>query len=99
MWLRSGVLLWLWCRPTAIGPIGPLAWEPPYAEVSVLEKAKKTKKIGERANLLSELDIHLLLPLDISTPDSQVFRLGLNYHQFSWFSSLWMADLGTSWLL
>ena len=51
MWLRSGVLLWLWCRPTAIGPIGPLAWEPPYAEVSVLEKAKKTKKKLEKGQI------------------------------------------------
>ena len=24
-------LLWLWCRPAAAAPIGPLAWEPPYA--------------------------------------------------------------------
>ena len=25
------VLLWLWCRPAAAVPIGPLAWELPYA--------------------------------------------------------------------
>ena len=24
-------LLWLWCRPVAIAPIRPLAWEIPYA--------------------------------------------------------------------
>ena len=24
-------LLWLWCGPVAAAPIGPLAWEPPYA--------------------------------------------------------------------
>ena len=24
-------LLWLWCRLAAAAPIGPLAWEPPYA--------------------------------------------------------------------
>ena len=24
-------LLWLWCRPSAIAPIGLQAWEPPYA--------------------------------------------------------------------
>ena len=24
-------LLWLWCRLAAGAPIGPLAWEPPYA--------------------------------------------------------------------
>jgi len=37
-------LLWLWCRPVARAPIGPLAWEPPYAEGAALEKAKRKKK-------------------------------------------------------
>ena len=32
------VLLWLWCRPVATGPIRPLAWEPPYAAGAALEK-------------------------------------------------------------
>ena len=35
--------LWLWCRPAATDPIGPLAWEPPYA-VGVALKGQKTKK-------------------------------------------------------
>ena len=34
-------LLWLWCRPATIAPVGPLAWEPPYAEGVVLKKEKK----------------------------------------------------------
>ena len=43
------VLLWLWCRPVARAPIGPLAWEPPYAagaaqEMAKSQKAKKKKK-------------------------------------------------------
>jgi len=37
-------LLWLWCRPAATAPIGPLAWEPPYAEGAAQEIAKKKKK-------------------------------------------------------
>jgi len=37
-------LLWLGCRPVATAPIGPLAWEPPYATVAALEKAKRQKK-------------------------------------------------------
>jgi len=37
-------LLWLWCRLTAIAPIRPLAWEPPYAVGVALEKAKRQKK-------------------------------------------------------
>ena len=27
----DAALLWLWLRPVATAPIGPLAWEPPYA--------------------------------------------------------------------
>ena len=37
-------LLWLWCRPAATAPIGPLAWEPPYAAGVAQEMAKKKKK-------------------------------------------------------
>ena len=33
-------LLWLWCRPAATAPIGPLAWEPPYAVGAALKKKK-----------------------------------------------------------
>ena len=36
-------LLWLWCRLAAATPIGPLAWELPYA-VGVALKRKKRKK-------------------------------------------------------
>ena len=34
------MLLWLWCRPVAMAPIRPLAWERPYAAGAALEKAK-----------------------------------------------------------
>ena len=37
-------LLWLWCRPAAIAPIRPLAWEPPSAPEAALEMAKRQKK-------------------------------------------------------
>ena len=43
---RSGsdpALLWLWYRPAATAPIRPLAWEPPYASETALEKAKGQK--------------------------------------------------------
>ena len=38
------MLLWLWCRPVATAPIGPLAWEPPYTVGVALEKAKQQQK-------------------------------------------------------
>ena len=37
-------LLWLWGRPAATAPIGPLTWEPPYAVGGAQEIAKKDKK-------------------------------------------------------
>ena len=32
------VLLWLWCRPAAVAPITPTAWEPPYAAGAALKR-------------------------------------------------------------
>ena len=42
-WVKDPVWLWLWCRPSAIALIQPLAWEPPCAVGAVLKKAKKKK--------------------------------------------------------
>ena len=44
-------LLWLWHRPAASAPIGPLAWEPPYVP-GVLLKIKK--KIKEKMKIMLE---------------------------------------------
>ena len=38
------VLLWLWCRPAAIAPIRPLAWEFPYTAGEALKRQKKKKE-------------------------------------------------------
>ena len=48
LWYRSQTqlrpcLLWLWRRPAATAPIGPLDWEPPYA-VGAARKSKRKKK-------------------------------------------------------
>ena len=40
-WVKELVLLWLWCRPAAAAPIGPLAWERPYATGTFLKSKKK----------------------------------------------------------
>ena len=34
-------LLWLWCRPTAVAPVQPLAWELPCGANVALKKGKK----------------------------------------------------------
>ena len=39
-WVKDPALLWLWCRPAAIAPIQPLAWEPPYAVGAALKRRK-----------------------------------------------------------
>ena len=44
-------LLWLWCRPGAVAPIRPLAWEHPYAVGEALKRQKDQKK--ERISILS----------------------------------------------
>ena len=54
MLLRAGVighrcgsdqaLLWLWCKPAAVAPIQPLAWETPCAKGAALKKKKKRKE-------------------------------------------------------
>ena len=38
-------LLWLWCRPAAVAPIQPLAWEPLYATGVALKT--KIKMLAE----------------------------------------------------
>ena len=43
----DAALLWLWCRPAAVAPIQPLAWELPYVTcMAVKRKKKKKSKIG-----------------------------------------------------
>ena len=44
-WVKDPVLLWLWCRPAAVAPVRPLAWEPPHAAGAALIRQKNFKKI------------------------------------------------------
>ena len=43
-WFKDPALLWLWCRPAAVAPIEPLAWELPCATSAALKKKKKKKR-------------------------------------------------------
>ena len=38
------MLLWLWWRPAAVPPIGPLTWELPYTAGAALKSKKRKKK-------------------------------------------------------
>ena len=37
-------LLWLWQRPAAIAPTGPLAWEPPYSVGGALKSKQQQQQ-------------------------------------------------------
>ena len=52
-------LLWLWHRPVATAPIGPLAWEPPHAAEGAQEMAKKDKKKKKKYSYLLYIFIRL----------------------------------------
>ena len=55
--------MWLWRRLAAAAPIGPLAWEPPYAAGVALEKTKKKRKKRKNTHILlngEKLKIFLL---------------------------------------
>ena len=47
-------LLWLWPRPAAVTPVGPLAWEPPYVKGVALKKKKKERERGRERDKLNE---------------------------------------------
>ena len=38
------MLLWLWHRPAAVTPTGPLAWKSPFAACAALKSKKKERK-------------------------------------------------------
>ena len=52
------MLLWLWCRPAAVAPNGPLVWEPPYAKGAALkrQKKKKERKLCLKSTLKGDVD-------------------------------------------
>ena len=43
-WAKDLALLGLWCRPTAVASIRPLAWDPPYAVKKPKKERKKERK-------------------------------------------------------
>ena len=65
LWCRSKTQLALWCRPEAVAPIWPLAWEPPYAAGMAL-KRQKNKIILQRSCVCSPPFICLFSYLFIS---------------------------------
>ena len=40
-WVEDPALLWPWCRPAAVAPIPPLAWEIPCAAGTAVKRQGK----------------------------------------------------------
>ena len=57
-WVKDPALLWLWCRPAAVAPIQPLAWEPPCA---VGAAPKRQKKNYKRPFIISSIPVSKLV--------------------------------------
>ena len=52
---RSGsdpAWLWLWCRPAAVAPIQPTAWEPPLKKKKTLPVANEETE-AQRISVIS----------------------------------------------
>ena len=64
-----------WCRPAATAPIGPLAWEPPYAMGSALKRPKKKRGNPEE-----------LPPKHMSLSPNKHFTCFATFHLFAEFS-------------
>ena len=54
-------LLWLWCRPVATAPIGPLAWEPPYAADAALKRQKGKNKIKNKIKRMTNTNFSIVI--------------------------------------
>ena len=51
-WVKDLALLWLWCRPAAVAPIGPLAWELLCAMGVALKSKKKKERKRKKSRRL-----------------------------------------------
>ena len=77
-WVKDPMLLWLWCRPVAIAPIRPLAWELPYA-LGVAQKKQKKKKKNKKRKKKKETKKTLFCLLTLLFLISVIF---LNIHMY-----------------
>ena len=50
-------MLWFWRRLVATAPIGPLAWEPPYAGEAAKKRAKKKKKKKKKRKERGQIEV------------------------------------------
>ena len=67
LWCRSQTisdpkLLWLCCRPAAVAPIDPLAWELPYAPCVAQKKKKKQIKKKKKRKAASPFSLSFSFP-------------------------------------
>jgi len=75
------MLLWLWHRPVATVPIGPLAWELPYAAGAALKRQNQKQTNKKNVTCVSFLKDNLTLSLDeeVQTYHITSRRAGLSF--------------------
>ena len=81
-WVKDLAVLWLWCRPAALAPIRPLAWEPPWEA-----KKKSIMNIGFRG--ISGSAISLVNPKDHNPSISIFSALNKVKNTFPAFHTRW----------
>ena len=60
-WVKDPALLWLWCKRAATALIGPLGWEPPYAEgLAIKREEGEGKREEEEEALFSNNKTYLI---------------------------------------
>ena len=67
----SDLVGWLWHRPAATAPTGPLAWEPPYARCGP-KKKKKTKDKKKNLNKVEHVEVQKPIIMSIFREQIQI---------------------------
>ena len=75
------MLLWLWRRQVATAPIGPLAWEPPYAEGAAQKKKKGFVQGIIKTFIFTHLKVSKLKKVLIAQGNKMT-------HSFKWLTSM-----------
>jgi len=71
--------LWLWCRPTAIGPIQPLIWELPCVTGVALKGQKKKKKRKKKKIITHTPSMKKQVPLHSTEKQTQHLTTSLSF--------------------
>ena len=77
-------LLWLWYKPVATVPNGPLAWQPPYAAGVALKRPKNINKNSHQVLWESKLSTSLSFISDLISDSAGLLLILANTPQGLW---------------